>query len=115
MLDAFDLAKAILEQDDLRRSSKHAKLDEDTGDPIVHALKRFEKGMLQRSRGKVENSRTAASVLHTPAACTRANCVRAGAALGEEDPQNQTQRSNVDEKDANIVISVMKARMFAQA
>lgn len=114
LLDAFDLAKALLDQCDSKKghAPPKTKVGDDEGDSIVKALEYFERVMLERSSRKVENSRTAAAVLHTPAACQRANCVRAGAALGENDPQKQTKRSAVDERDAEIVVSTMKARMF---
>jgi len=114
LLDAFDLAKALLDQCYSKRghAPPKTKVGDDEADSIVKALEYFERVMLERSSRKVENSRTAAAVLHTPAACQRANCVRAGAALGENDPQKQTKRSAVDERDAEIVVSTMKARMF---
>lgn len=68
--------------------------------------------MLGRAKAKVEKSRVAAQVLHTKAATVVAHCVRAGAALGHEDPENQVERSAVKNDDAEAMAKRMRMLLF---
>ena len=48
--------------------------------PLAEALEEFERGMAERSKGKVLASREAAAYLHSPVALVTANITRASAA-----------------------------------
>jgi hypothetical protein len=84
------------------------------GDAITRALSKFEGLMLQRARNKVERSRVAAQVLHTPAATVYACCVRAGAALGNEDPEKQVERTVICPKEAAAMAQRMRKLLFSR-
>ena len=54
--------------------------EEAAAEPVAAALSRFESAMLFRAGTKALQSRAAAAYLHSPAACTPANCTRGAAA-----------------------------------
>jgi 2-polyprenyl-6-methoxyphenol hydroxylase-like FAD-dependent oxidoreductase len=118
MLDAIALAKCLRRAFVGGRQPHEGRTDNapsprEPSDPaeLAGALRAFEAEMLSRAAPKVTMSRNAAIFLHSAAALTPANCVRASAAAraiqGAELPPSEVSLLTEDELAA--------ARVFAEA
>ena len=82
LLDAVNLARCIVRSPEYLLPGERRYGCVHPFATVQDALAEAEKSMLQRSKGKVTKSRDAAKYLHSPAALTEGNCVRAHAAAG---------------------------------